>query len=74
MLRNTGSADVPPKKPPLSWPEGVPRFVVRRAEDRRFFVYDLLHERRCSSLTIDPREAEDVMRECERVAARDRLR
>jgi hypothetical protein len=55
------------KKPsPLAWPDGVPRFVVRRADDRRYFVYDLLHERRCSRLVIERDAAERAARECER--------
>lgn len=45
------------KKPPLIWPDNVPRFVVRRSDDRRFFVYDLLRELRVTGLTVDQGEA-----------------
>lgn len=50
------------RTPPPTWPDGVPRFVVRIADDRRFFVYDLLHERRVTGLTVDLGEAQRAMR------------
>lgn len=54
------------KNPPLEWPDNVPRFVVRRSDDRRWFVYDLLHERRCSRLVVELSTAETAARDCER--------
>jgi hypothetical protein len=54
----------------LTWPDGVPRFVVRRADDRRFFVWDLLHERRCTRLMIELASAERAVHECEMAARR----
>lgn len=58
---------------PLHWPQGVPRFVVRRADDRRFFVYDLFRERRCTLLTVCEHEARRAVVQCEKAATRDRL-
>lgn len=58
---------------PLIWPDGVPRFVVRIADDRRFFVYDLLHERRCTLPTVDLATARRALRECEAAASRNKL-
>ena len=60
------------KPPPLVWPDDVPRFVVRRADDKRFFVYDLLRERRCTRLMIERSEAESALYELEQAVRRRR--
>ena len=62
------------RPPPLHWPEDVPRFVLRRADDRRWFVYDLLHEKRCTLLMIELDTARRALCECEQAARKDRLR
>ena len=56
------------KPPPLNWPDGVPRFTLRRADDKRFFVYDLLHERRVSLLIVEQDAAQRALLQIEDAA------
>lgn len=44
-----------------AWPENAARYALRKADDRRFFIYDMAGERRCSGLIIDRHEAEHAL-------------
>ena len=59
------------KPSPLHWPDGVPRFDVRRADDRRWFIWDMLHERRATLLMVCKDTALQALHECERAASRN---